>query len=114
MILQVGGIRQSIIWHLIAVASLDPAMGKVLWQQPFSINMGMTLATLVLSGSPLLVSSFYYSSMFLDLVGAGVRFLWKGKSNSEIDTDGLHAVIITPVIDGIKSMAYAAMGDFVA
>jgi outer membrane protein assembly factor BamB len=26
--------------------------------------------------------------------------LWKGKSDSEIDTDGLHAVVNTPVIDG--------------
>jgi outer membrane protein assembly factor BamB len=35
--------------------------------------------------------------MLLDLMG---KTIWKGKSDSEIDTDGLHAVINTPVIDG--------------
>ena len=100
VIFEVGGIRQLIIWHPTAVASLNPATGKVYWEQPFRINMGMTLATPVLSGSRLLVSSFYNGSMLLDLVGKEARLLWKGKSNSEIDTDGLHAVINTPAIDG--------------
>ena len=38
--------------------------------------------------------------MLLDLLGTESKVLWKGKSNSEINTDGLHAVINTPVIDG--------------
>jgi len=112
VIFQAGGIRQLIIWHPTAVASLDPAAGKVLWQQPFSINMGMTLATPVLSGSHLLVSSFYNGSMLLDLAGAGARILWKGKSNSEIDTDGLHSVINTPVIDGDYIYGICSYGQF--
>jgi outer membrane protein assembly factor BamB len=102
VIFEVGGIRQLIVWHPSAIASLNPATGKVNWQQPFRINMGMTLATPVLSGSRLLVSSFYNGSMLLDLAlaGGGAGVLWQGKSNSEINTDGLHAVINTPVIDG--------------
>jgi outer membrane protein assembly factor BamB len=100
VIFDVAGIRQLIVWHPTAVVSLDPASGKVRWQQPFKINMGMTLATPVLSGSHLLVSSFYNGSMLLELAlaGGGARVLWQGKSNSEINTDGLHAVINTPVI----------------
>jgi outer membrane protein assembly factor BamB len=112
VIFQAGGIRQLIIWHPTAVASLDPATGKVLWQQPFSINMGMTLATPVLSGSRLLVSSFYNGSMLLDLAGAGARVLWKSRSNSEIDTDGLHSVINTPVIDGDYIYGICSYGQF--
>src|ERR1051326_1046435 len=50
VIVEAGGIRQLIIWHPTAAASLDPATGKVYWQQPFKVNMGMTLATPVLSG----------------------------------------------------------------
>ena len=38
--------------------------------------------------------------MLLELVGRRSAVLWKGKSQSEIDTDGLHAVVNTPVIDG--------------
>jgi hypothetical protein len=36
----------------------------------------------------------------LDEKRPAASVLWKGKSNSEIQTDGLHAVIATPVIDG--------------
>jgi outer membrane protein assembly factor BamB len=49
------------------------------------------------SGDRLLVSSFFNGSMLVDLLG---RRIWKGRSDSEIDTDGLHAVVNTPVIDG--------------
>lgn len=112
VIFDVGGIRQLIVWHPTAVVSLDPATGNVYWQQPFKVNMGMTLATPVFSGSHLLVSSFYNGSMLLDLVGKEARLIWKGKSNSEIDTDGLHAVINTPVIDGDYLYGICSYGQF--
>ena len=35
VIVEAGGIRQLIIWHPTAVASLDPATGKVYWSVPF-------------------------------------------------------------------------------
>jgi outer membrane protein assembly factor BamB len=95
-----GGRRQLIVWHPTAVASLDPATGKVSWQEAFTVNMGMTLATPVASGKHLLVSSFFNGSMLLDLAGPVARRVWRGRSDSEIDTDGLHAVVNTPVIDG--------------
>ncbi len=100
VIVDAGGLRQLIVWHPTAVISLNPETGKVYWQQPFRINMGMTLATPVLSGSRLLVSSFYNGSMLLDLESEKASVVWKGKSDSEINTDGLHAVVNTPVIDG--------------
>ena len=112
VIFDVGGIRQLIIWHPSAVVSLDPLTGKVYWQQPFRINMGMTLATPVLSGTHLLVSSFYNGSMLLDIAGEAARVLWKGKSDSEINTDGLHAVINTPVIDGDYIYGICSYGQF--
>ena len=95
-----GGVKQLIIWHPFGLASLDPATGKVNWQQPFRIHMGVTLATPVVSGRRLLVSSFYNGSMLMELASDKATMLWKGKSDSEINTDGLHAVVNTPVIDG--------------
>jgi len=112
VIVKAGGVRQLIIWHPTAVASLDPVTGKVYWQQPFRINAGMTLATPVLSGSRLLVSSFYNGSMLLDLAGNSARMLWKGKIDSEINTDGLHAVVNTPVIDGDYIYGICSYGQF--
>jgi outer membrane protein assembly factor BamB len=112
VIVQAGGKRQLIIWHPTAVAALDPATGKVLWQQPFRINMGMTLATPVLSGPHLLLSSFYNGSMLLELNAGGASMLWKGNSDSEINTDGLHAVVNTPVIDGDHIYGICSYGQF--
>jgi outer membrane protein assembly factor BamB len=112
VIVEAAGLRQLIIWDPTAVISLDPATGKVHWQQPFKINMGMTLATPVLSGSRLLVSSFYNGSMLLNLVGDQASLIWKGKSNSEINTDGLHTVVNTPVIDGDYIYGICSYGQF--
>jgi outer membrane protein assembly factor BamB len=101
--------RQLIVWHPVAVTSLDPATGKVHWQQPMRVHMGMTLATPVVSGSRLLVSSFYNGSMLVDLAG---NRIWKGNSDSEVNTNGLHAVVNTPVIDGDYIYGICSYGQF--
>jgi outer membrane protein assembly factor BamB len=112
VIIDAGGLRQLVIWHPTAVVSLDPATGRIHWQQPFKINLGMTLATPVLSGSRLLVSSFYNGSMLLEVSRDQAGVLWKGKSSSEIDTDGLHAVVNTPVMDGDHVYGICSYGQF--
>ncbi len=112
VIVEAGGIRQLIVWHPTAVASLDPATGKVNWQQPFRINLNVTLATPVWSGSRLLVSSFYNGSMLLDLARDKASLIWQGKSASEINTDGLHTVVNTPVIDGDYVYGICSYGQF--
>jgi outer membrane protein assembly factor BamB len=113
VIFDAAGVRQLIIWHPKAVASLNPESGKVSWQQPFNITMGMTVATPVLSGSYLLVSAFYNGSMLLDLAPAeGVKVMWQSKNNNEINTDDLHAVINTPVIDGDYIYGICSYGQF--
>jgi len=101
IILTAGGARQLIIWHPEAVVSLDPATGKVYWEQPFKVTSDMSIP-MVHSGSQLLVSEFYNGSLMLALHDKkpDARVLWKGKSSSEVDTDGLHATIGTPVIQG--------------
>jgi len=76
------------------------------------VNFGMTVATPVLSGARLLVSSFYNGSMLIELDGVRSRVLWKGKSDSEISTDGLHAVVNTPVIDGDFVYGICSYGQF--
>ena len=112
IIIRAAGIRQLIIWHPTAVVSLEPETGKVLWQQPFRVNTGLTLATPVLSGSSLLVSSFYNGAMLLNLAREKASLIWKGKSDSEIQTDGLHALISTPVIDGDYIYGICSYGQF--
>src|SRR5258706_1259014 len=67
VLFEAAGIRQLIIWHPQAVVSLDPATGKVNWQQPFKVNINVTLATPVMHDTRLLITSFYNGSMLLDL-----------------------------------------------
>ncbi len=112
VIVAARGTRQLIIWDPTAVVALDPATGKTYWQHPFRINLGLTLATPVFDGSRLLVSSFYNGSMLLDLAKEKASVIWKGKSNSEINTDGLHAVVNTPVIDGDYIYGICSYGQF--
>ncbi len=102
VLIQAGGTRQLLIWHPEALTSLNPVTGKIYWEQPFKVRSGLTVATPVRSGAHLLVSSFYNGSMMLELNPAKPRgrLRWKGKSGSEIKTDGLHALISTPVIAG--------------
>ncbi len=102
LIVEAGGARQLIIWHPTAVSSLNPETGAVFWQQPFKIQAGLTVATPVLSRHGLLVSSFYNGSRMYRLLEdrPAAELIWKGASDSEIDTDGLHSLVTTPVVDG--------------
>ncbi|MCW5977648.1 MAG: PQQ-binding-like beta-propeller repeat protein [Bryobacteraceae bacterium] len=109
-----GKRRQVIVWHPEAVSALDPETGRTLWEQPFRIHLNLPVATPVLSGSRLLVSSFFNGSMLLDLDPAkpAARLLWKGASDSEIRSDGLHSLVSTPVIDGDYIYGVCSYGEF--
>jgi outer membrane protein assembly factor BamB len=95
-----AGTRQLIIWHPRAVVSLEPATGKVNWEQPFTTHNQVNLATPVMHDSRLLISSFYNGSMLLDLSKPKAGKIWQGKSDSETNPDGLHSLVSTPVFDG--------------
>jgi len=113
-LIESGGLRQLIIWHPKAVSSLNPETGKVNWEQAFKVQMGLTIATPVLSGSRLLVSSFYNGALMME-VNPGAQkadLLWKGQSSSEIDSDGLHSLMTTPVIDGDFIYGICSYGQF--
>lgn len=102
IIFNIAGRRQLIIWHPRAISSLDPETGEVLWEEPFEISMGMTVATPIVSGSYLLVSAFYDGSRMLSLSTdrPGATLVWKSEGGNEIQTDKLHALQNTPVIEG--------------
>jgi outer membrane protein assembly factor BamB len=112
IIFEAAGMRQLILWHPLAVVSLDPATGKVNWSQPFKVHNNVNLATPVMHDSRLLISSFYNGSLLLDLSKPQATKLWQGKSDSEIDTDGLHSLVSTPVFDGDYIYGVCGYGQF--
>lgn len=101
MIFESGGVRQLIIWDPVALSSLDPATGKVHWRQPFEVKAGLSIPTPVKEGNLLFVTSFYNGPLMMDLDPnkPAASLLWKGNSSSEIKTDGLHAIMCTPLME---------------
>ena len=115
MIYEAGGVRQLIVWHAAALVSLDPETGDVYWEQPWEVGMGMSVATPVRDGNHLLVSQFYNGSMMmrLDTDRPSASMLWKGASRSEMpdETDGLHAMITTPIVSGDYVYGVGSYGE---
>lgn len=114
IIFNAGGTRQLIIWHPRAVSSLIPETGKLLWEEPFLIRSGLSIATPVLSGSQLFVTAFYNGPLMLELDSTKptAKVLWRGTSNSEQQTDGLHSLIPTPVLADGHIYGVCSYGQF--
>jgi outer membrane protein assembly factor BamB len=114
ILITAGGARQLIIWYPGAVASLDPQTGKKYWEQPYKVGASMTVATPVLSGSMLFFTNFYDGPLMLQLDDKRpvATVLWKGQSDSEIQTDGLHATTATPTIIGDHIYGICSYGQF--
>ncbi|MCP5113460.1 MAG: PQQ-binding-like beta-propeller repeat protein [bacterium] len=113
-LIDAGGTRQVIVWHPSAISSLDPRSGKLFWEHPLKVHNGVTVATPVQSGERLLISAIHEGSrMFrLDPARPRAELLWRGHSNDVVDTDGLHSLITTPVIDGDYIYGICSFGQF--
>lgn len=112
ILFEVSGRKQLVIWHPKAVHGLDPVEGKSLWEVPFSVRMGLSVATPVRRGSRLFVSAFFDGPLMMEWNSEGVaKRVWKGKSTSEIQTDGLHCLINTPVLDGDLVFGVGSYGE---
>jgi outer membrane protein assembly factor BamB len=100
-IVEIAGQRQLIVWHPAAVASLNPSDGDVLWQVPFDVQAGMTIATPRAVGDRLFITSFYSGPLMIELDRDGrspdVRWRTAATSN-EIQNNTLHAVMCTPIV----------------
>ncbi len=101
IIIEAGGCRQLIVWHPEALSSVDPETGKVLWEQPFRLQSGLSLATPRKMDDLLFVSAFYNGSLMmkLDAQKPAATVLWQRKGKSERSTDALHCLINTPFLD---------------
>ena len=89
-----------VCWTGDSVAGLDPTTGKVYWRFPFAPRrMPIGVATPIVHGDRLFVTSFYDGSLMLRLLPdrLGVQKLWHRVGKNERDTDALQSIISTPV-----------------
>ncbi len=116
IIFDAGGVRQLIVWHPRAVISLNPENGKVYWEEPWEVRSGLTLATPVRSGNQLFLSQFYGGSMMLKLdpYRPSASLVWKRTGTSEMakETDSLHALMTTPVLQDGLIFGVCTYGQF--
>ena len=105
IIINAGKTPQLIVWHDSAIDSLDPATGKLYWEHPWKISTSMAVQTPVQTGptgSMLLFSAYYNGALVLSLDEdkPAFRVMWKSESESEVVTDAVHSMIMTPVVIG--------------
>jgi outer membrane protein assembly factor BamB len=93
-----AGKRVVVAWTASRLAGLDAATGRVLWQEPFSAEIG--IATPVRYQDYLFVSSFFDGSLLVKLKpnASGTERIWQRKGENEQNTDSLHCCMSTPVI----------------
>ena len=98
--IEAAGRRQLIIWHPESINALEPETGKLLWSVPMEVRSGLSIPTPRQHGDLLFITSFYNGPIMLRLTQDKPAVLWRGKSNSERNTDGLHSIMATPFFDG--------------
>jgi outer membrane protein assembly factor BamB len=98
-----GGRDVLLVWTATWLACLEPATGKAIWQVPYkTTKMIINVPDPVLdeSGRKILLSSFYDGSFLYGLEAdfGAPKLLWQRSGVSERKTDGLHSIIMTPLI----------------
>jgi outer membrane protein assembly factor BamB len=89
-----------VCWNGDSVAGIAPRTGNVHWRVPFPpTRMPIGVATPVVAGNRLFVSSFYDGSLILRLSDRYLRAekLWQRRGENERNTDSLHCMISTPL-----------------
>jgi len=92
-----------VCWTGDSVSGIDPNNGQLFWRVAMTPrNMPIGVATPVIQGEHLFVSSFYDGSMLirLDLLQPKVEKLWHRIGVDEKNTDALHSMISSPLLKG--------------
>jgi outer membrane protein assembly factor BamB len=115
ILIEQAGRRVLVVWTGENVAGLDPQSGKVFWKQPHPpLQMMSNIATPVCDGRHLLVTSYFDGSLLLRVRQdkLAVEKLWHRVGPSPRDTDALHSVISTPILDGGHIYGLDSQGQF--
>lgn len=110
-LIEVGGKQQLLVWHAGAVSSLDPQQGELLWEQPFRIRMETPIATPAWSEPHLLVSAFFGGARLFEVGSKGAEMVWAREDLNVNRTEGLHALMSAPILDGDYLYGLSSQGE---
>jgi outer membrane protein assembly factor BamB len=113
VIFEFGGVRQLIVWHPEAIESIDPKTGTPIWNIPYRVQAGLSIATPRKSGNRLFVASFYNGPRMIEVAkdGRSAKIAWQGNSNSEVKTEGVHPIMCVPFFDGKNIYSVCSYGQ---
>ncbi len=92
-----------VCWTGDSIAGLNPASGQLYWRHPFAPSrMPIGIATPIVDGDRLFVTSFYDGSLLLRLKQdePRVEVGWRQCGDDERNTKALHSIISTPLFLG--------------
>lgn len=116
IIITQAGQRVMVLWTADRIVGLAPQSGKLLWQYPFPhTKMPLGLATPVLvDGDKLFITGFYDGSLLLHLPTdkLAAEKVWQRRGKSEKNTDALHSIISTPMIQNGYIYGVDSYGEF--
>jgi len=96
-----AGKRVLICWTGDRVVGLDPASGRLYWEYSFPARrMVIAIPTPVVDRDLVFFTSFYDGSLLLRLIPdrLAVERVWQRCGQNELNTDALHSIISTPLI----------------
>ncbi|MFO0877681.1 MAG: PQQ-binding-like beta-propeller repeat protein [Gemmataceae bacterium] len=117
MIFTIAGKRQLVVWHPEAVAGLEIESGKKLWSYEWLVRANLTISTPRQIGNRLFLTAFYNGSRLLEIGEKNgnweVQEIWKSNGRGERpgQTDKLHAIMCTPVIQGEHIYGVCSYGE---
>ncbi|MBD3266869.1 PQQ-binding-like beta-propeller repeat protein [bacterium] len=97
------------------IAGLNPKTGEVYWTHPTRPKMMViNTCTPVVDQNRLFLSAFFDGSYMLRLLSnkLGVEAIWEKRGRNEKRTEGLHAMITTPIVEGDYIYGLDSYGQF--
>lgn len=100
VVVETGGPPQLVQWTGEAIFGVDPLSGRELWNLPWPVKYGVSIAAPRAVGRTVLLSNFWSGGKLLRLNSAGTapEILWETERESDTRTTHLNALMCSPVV----------------
>ncbi len=108
VIMEIAGVRQLILFHPEAVASVNPETGKLYWSEKYSATNGSTIMTPVRSGNLLYTGGFSKKNILIELSQdqPAAKTLWKDKPRAAIAAINVQPFVVGKTVYGFDQTGY--------